>query len=182
MGSRAGAMALRGPQTQVLDLTGYTVLPGLIDAHLHLTGVGLDLAEVDLFKLHSYADVVAKTAAFARTSPDAWILGDGWDQTYGPERRFRPTNRSAPDPSARRAFAPRWTRGSRQCESHAACRRSKSTTDPAGGRIVRDAQGDPTGVFVDNAQDLIYRKVPIRRMSSSFGPRVPRSPNATAGG
>ncbi len=162
VGSRDGAMALRGPQTQVLDLTGYTVLPGLIDAHLHLTGVGLDLAEVDLFKLHSYADVVAKTAAFARTSPDAWILGDGWDQNLWPGRAF-PTHEplSAAVPNRPVALS--------RLDGHAVLANakamqlagvSKSTSDPAGGRIVHDAQGDPTGVFVDNAQDLIYRKVP----------------------
>jgi predicted amidohydrolase YtcJ len=162
VGSRDGAMALRGPKTEMLDLTGYTVLPGLIDAHLHLTAVGLDLAEVDLFKLHSYADVIAKTVAFARTSPDAWILGDGWDQNLWAGKTF-PTHQplSAAIPGRPVALS--------RLDGHAVLANakamqlagvSKSTPDPAGGRIVRDTQGNPTGVFVDNAQALIYDKVP----------------------
>jgi hypothetical protein len=162
VGSLDGAMALRGSQTQLLDLRGKTVLPGLIDAHLHLTGVGLDLAQVDLFKLHSYDDVVARTLAFARTTPDAWVLGDGWDQNLWPGKSF-PTHQalSAAIPDRPVALS--------RVDGHAVLANakameiagvSKTTADPAGGRIVRDANGDPTGVFVDAAQDLIYAKVP----------------------
>ena len=177
VGSRDGAMALRGPRTPVLDLTGYTVLPGLIDAHLHLTAVGLDLVEVDLFKLHSYADVVAKTAAFARTSPDAWILGDGWDQNLWPGKAFpthAPLSAAIPDrPVALSRLDGHAVLANAKAMQLAGV--SKSTPDPAGGRIVRDAQGDPTGVFVDNAQLLIYSKVPgPTRINNSFEPHAPR--------
>jgi hypothetical protein len=138
------------------------VLPGLIDAHLHLTAVGLDLAEVDLFKLYSYADVVAKTVAFARTSPDAWILGDGWDQNLWPRKTFpthEPLSAAIPDrPVALSRLDGHAVLANAKAMQLAGV--SKSTPDPAGGRIVRDAEGNPTGVFVDNAQDLIYRNVP----------------------
>ena len=87
-GSRTGAMALRGPSTEVLDATELCVLPGIIDAHLHLTRLGLDLLRVRLESLTSYEEVVAKVAAFAQASAEAWILGGGWDQNLWPGREF----------------------------------------------------------------------------------------------
>src|SRR5579862_3996976 len=162
VGSVEGAMALRVPQTRLLDLAGYTVLPGLIDAHLHLTNVGLDLAEVDLFKAASFDEVVARTAAFARTVADPWILGDGWDQNLWPGKSF-PTHGALSAAISDRPVA------LSRVDGHAVLANAKamqiagvsaSTPDPKGGRIVRDARGNPTGVFVDAAQDLIYAKVP----------------------
>src|SRR6266566_8336993 len=70
VGSLAGARAFAGPRTKTLDLGGATVLPGLIDAHLHLVGVGAALHEVDLFHVTSFEEIVRRTVAFARNSPD----------------------------------------------------------------------------------------------------------------
>jgi predicted amidohydrolase YtcJ len=162
VGSIDGAMTLRGPNTLVLDLSGRTVLPGLIDAHLHLMGVGLDLVEVDLYKLRSYDEVVARTLAFARKSPDPWILGDGWDQNLWPGKTF-------PTHGALSAALPDRPVALSRVDGHAVLANAKamqlagvsaSTPDPAGGQIVRDAGGNPTGVFLDGAQALIYGKVP----------------------
>jgi hypothetical protein len=162
VGSVAGAMALRGPNTAVLDLSGSTVLPGLIDAHIHLTSVGMDLSQVDVFKLHSYEEVVARTVAFARTSPDAWILGDGWDQNLWPGKTF-PTHEALSAALPDRPVALSRVDGHAVLANAKAMRIAgidKSTHDPAGGRIVRGANGEPTGVFLDAAQGLIYDKVP----------------------
>jgi len=162
VGSLAGAMALHGPATQVLDLRGQTVLPGLTDAHLHLTRVGLDLSEVDLNHLNSFEAVVERTAAYARSSPDAWILGDGWDQNRWPGRAF-------PTQAALSAAIPDRPVALSRVDGHAVLANAramelagidKSTPAPPGGRILRDAQGSPTGVFIDAAQSLIYDKVP----------------------
>jgi predicted amidohydrolase YtcJ len=162
VGSIAGAMALRGAATQVLDASGHTVLPGLIDAHLHLTRVGFNLSEVDLYHSYSFEQVVERTAAFARTSPDPWILGDGWDQNLWQGQRF-PTHAplSAAIPDRPVALS--------RVDGHAVLANAKamaiagvgrSTQDPPGGRIFRDAAGNPTGVFLDSAQALIYSRVP----------------------
>jgi predicted amidohydrolase YtcJ len=162
VGSLEGAMALRGPNTAVVDLSGSTVLPGLIDAHIHLTGVGMDLSQVDVFKLRSYDEVIARTVAFARTSPDAWILGDGWDQNLWPGKAF-------PTHEALSAALPDRPVALSRVDGHAVLANAKamqiagvdkSTPDPAGGKIVRDANGDATGVFLDGAQGIIYDKVP----------------------
>jgi predicted amidohydrolase YtcJ len=162
VGSLEGALALRGASTEMLDLGGQTVLPGLIDAHLHLTSVGLDLGEVVLDGLRSYDEVVARTVAFAHTSPDLWILGDGWDQNLWPGQAF-------PTHGALSAALPDRPVALSRVDGHAVLANAKamelagisaSTPDPNGGRILRDANGAPTGVFIDAAQGLVYRSVP----------------------
>lgn len=163
VGSAAEAMVLRGQNTRVLDLPGRTVLPGLIDAHVHLTGLGQSLRTVDLMGVRSYEEVVARVAARAREMrPGEWIRGRGWNQTLWPDTRF-PTHellsRAVPDNPV--------TLG-RQ-DGHATLANAKAmelagitaqTPDPDGGRIIRNPDGSPTGVFVDNAQGLIGRVVP----------------------
>lgn len=167
-GSRDGALALRGATTEILDLPGRTVLPGLIDAHAHLTYVGLDLSHVSLYKAASFDEIVARTVAFYRASPqlqqmrDVWIQGDGWDQNLWPGKAF-PTHDTL---SA--AFPDRPVVLER-VDGHALLANAKAmqlagvdrrTPDPQGGRILRDANGEPTGVFIDDAQSLIMRVLP----------------------
>ncbi len=161
-GSRDGARAFRGPNTRTLDLGGATVLPGLIDAHLHFTAVGLALHEVDLVHAASFEDVVRRTVAFARTSPDAWIVGDGWDQNLWPGKAF-------PAHDALSAAIPDRPVVLNRIDGHALLANAKamelagitpSVADPPGGRVVRDAHGAPTGVFMDNARDLVTRAIP----------------------
>src|SRR5580704_15693073 len=75
-GDARGALTLKGPQTRVLDLGGRTVIPGMVDAHGHVAGLGSALAIVDLTEASSYDEVVARVAAKARTvAPGAWVTG-----------------------------------------------------------------------------------------------------------
>jgi predicted amidohydrolase YtcJ len=162
VGSVAGAMTLRGPATQVLDLSGATVLPGLIDAHLHLTRVGIDLDQVALYHLRSFEEVVERTAAAARTRSDPWILGDGWDQNLWPGKAF-PTHELLSSAIPDRPVALSRVDGHAvlaNARAMAIAGIDRSTPDPPGGRILRDAHGDPTGIFLDGAQRLIYDQVP----------------------
>ncbi len=161
-GDTDGAMRFRGDATHVLDLPGKTVLPGLIDAHLHLTDVGLTLHEVDLDGVPSLDELIRRTVAFAKTSPDAWILGNGWDQNRWSQRVF-PTHEALSTAIADRPVALDRVDGHAVFVNAKAMKVAgitKATPDPFGGRIVRDASGEPTGVFVDNAMQLIYRVVP----------------------
>ena len=162
VGGAADAMRMRGAGTRVLDLTGKTVLPGLIDAHLHLTDVGLALHEVDLYHVPSVDELIRRTIAFAKSSPDAWIQGEGWDQNLW-------TGKAFPDHRALSAAIPDRAVALDRVDGHALFVNAKAmelagvtkeTPDPSGGRILRDANGEPTGVFVDNATDLIYRVIP----------------------
>jgi len=162
VGSREGVRAYRGARTKSLDLGEATVLPGLIDAHLHFTHVGLALHEVDLVHVASYGEVVRRTVVFAAASPDAWIVGDGWDQNLWPDKAF-------PTHAALRAAIPDRPVVLSRIDGHALLANAKAmalagvgaaTADPSGGRILRDEHGAPTGVFVDNAMALIRRAIP----------------------
>jgi predicted amidohydrolase YtcJ len=162
-GSVREAMALRGPQTRLLELGERTVIPGIVDAHLHLLGLGQALRMVDLVGTRSYDQVIQRVAARAReVRAGEWIRGRGWNQNDWPDTRF-PTNealsRAVPDNPV----------VLERVDGHAILVNARalalagitaSTPDPAGGRIVRNADGSPTGVFVDNAQGLIDRVVP----------------------
>ncbi|HEY0997104.1 MAG TPA: amidohydrolase [Gemmatimonadaceae bacterium] len=159
-GSAREAMALRGSATRMLDLDGRTVIPGMVDAHAHLLGLGEMLRNVDLVGTRSYDEVIARTTARAKTLPaDAWVLGRGWDQNQWGDTRF-PTHdalsRAIPDHPVVLGRID----GHAVLANAAAMRAAgitAATKDPEGGRIVRDAQGNPTGVFVDNAEGLVTR-------------------------
>ncbi|HEV3088764.1 MAG TPA: amidohydrolase [Candidatus Elarobacter sp.] len=161
-GSRAGMRALRGRTTRSLDLGNAVVLPGFIDAHLHFIAVGLALHEVDLAHVTTYEEVVRRTVAFASSSRDPWIVGDGWDQNLWPDKQF-------PNHAALSAAIPDRPVVLHRVDGHALLANAKAmalagvttnTAEPAGGRILRDASGAPTGVFIDNALSLITRAIP----------------------
>jgi predicted amidohydrolase YtcJ len=162
VGSAAGAMALRGPATNVLDVEGRTVLPGLVDAHLHLTHLGLTLEQIDLGRASSFGEAVERTAAAARISGDPWIVGRGWDQNLWPANAFPEHDRlssAIPDrPVVLRRVDGHALVANARAMAIAAV--NESTPDPPGGRILRNAGGTPTGVFIDAAQALIYDHVP----------------------
>lgn len=162
VGSLAATMALRGEATRVLDLAGKTVVPGLIDAHLHLTSLGLSKHEVDLFKVASLDELIRRTAAFAKSSPDPWIRGDGWDQNLWIPQAF-------PSHEALSAALPDRPVALERVDGHALfvnaramhlAGLTKATPDPPGGHIVREADGNPSGVLIDAAAAIVYRVIP----------------------
>ncbi|MFZ0031477.1 MAG: amidohydrolase [Candidatus Cybelea sp.] len=162
VGSAAGALALRGPQTAVLDAGAQTVLPGIVDAHLHLTYLGLKLQQVVLDGSGSYDELIERTTAFAQRSSDEWILGRGWDESFW-------RGSVLPSHEALSAAIPDRPVALARVDGHALLANARavaiagvneSTADPPGGRIVRARDGKPTGIFVDAAIDLIYDKVP----------------------
>lgn len=147
----------------IVDAPGATLLPGLTDAHAHLYGLGLALDIVDLTGTTSLDEVIARTKERAGSlGANEWVLGRGWDQTSWPVKEF-PTAAAV---DAVISDRPVWLT---RVDGHAGLANSAAmrlagitaaTPDPAGGRLIRDAQGNPTGVFVDHAQSLIEAKVP----------------------
>ena len=165
VGDRAGALALTGTNTRTLDLEGRTVIPGMTDAHAHVTGLGQSLLNVDLVGTTSYEQVIAKVVARARNAPKGeWIVGRGWDQNDWGDTRW-PTHealsRAVPDHPV---YLER-VDGHAGLVNALALQKmgvTKATANPSGGSIERDAQGNPAGVFVDNAQELIGRAIPAQ--------------------
>ena len=163
VGSDAEAKALAGPATQVIDLRGATVVPGIVDAHAHLLGLGNMLQRVSLAGSASYEEVIDRVKAWAKdVPPGKWILGRGWDQNRWPTKEF-PTHEALS-----RAF-PNNPVVLTRIDGHALLANAKAmelahvtatTADPSGGRIIRLANGAPSGVFVDNAKNLIERAIP----------------------
>ncbi len=161
-GSEDSASTFAGPATQTLKLNGGLVLPGLIDAHCHLVNLGKSLSELDLKGIRSPREVLSKVQDKQRTTPKgSWIQGRGWDQNIWPTKRF-PTASDLEGTDDNPVYLGR-------VDGHAAwvnqaamalCGITRDTPDPDGGRIIRDSSGSPTGVFVDNAEDLIVSHIP----------------------
>lgn len=152
---------LAGAQTRLVDLGGRTVIPGLIDAHLHFLAYGLSLREIDLMNVPTPEAALAHIAARAAATPAGqWLTGRGWDQVLWPEPLF-PT---AAQLDAVTPHHPAFLR--RKC-GHAGWANSlalklagitRDTPDPAGGAIERDpATGAPTGILLERAMELIFQ-------------------------
>ena len=146
----------------VIDGKGKTLIPGLIDSHGHILSYGLSLLQADLVNTTSAQDAVNKTLNYAKNNTQlTWIQGRGWNQTQWPSNAF-PTAASLdkyfPD-------QPVWLA---RVDGHAGWANSKAmavagitkdTLSPDGGEIIKDKNGMPTGVFIDNAMDLINQSI-----------------------
>lgn len=163
VGDATGARTLIGPNTQTLDLDGRTVIPGMTDAHAHVAGLGQSLRSVNLVGTRSYDEVIARVVERARTTPAGeWVIGRGWDQNNWGDTRW-PTHdalsRAVPDHPVYLT----------RVDGHAGLANklamekagvTRAAQDPTGGAIERTAAGDPSGVFIDNAQGLVGRAIP----------------------
>lgn len=151
------------PAANTIAVLNGTILPGLTDAHAHLYGLGVALDVVDLTGTQSYDEVIARVKQrAATTAPGEWITGRGWDQNDWPVQEFpafAPLDAAVPDHPV---FVTR-VDGHAALANSAAMRAAgitAATKDPDGGKIVRDANGNPTGVFIDAATDLVENAMP----------------------
>jgi predicted amidohydrolase YtcJ len=163
VGSASEAMVLAGPATRVVDLHGATVIPGMMDPHAHLLDMGLGLERADLRGAASFDEVIARVVARSRAVPvGSWVRGWGWDQNLWPGGHF-PTHEALDRAIGDRAVVLDRIDGHAvlaNAVAMSAAHIDRNTPDPSGGKILRDAAGDPTGVFVDNAVGLVYRAEP----------------------
>lgn len=162
IGSTSAMREFIGPQTRVVQLAGRPVYPGFTDGHMHLSGYGKALNQVDLVGTTSAADVAARAAAYAQSLPSgAWLLGRGWDQNDWAVQEF-PTQHELSAALPDRPAVLRRVDGHAVLANAAAMAAAgidAETQAPDGGRILRDADGMPTGVFIDNAMELVNRAV-----------------------
>ncbi|AKU23800.1 amidohydrolase [Massilia sp. NR 4-1] len=160
-GTREVAAKAKGYQR--VDLQGKTVLPGLIDAHGHVFGLGYIASGVELYSSTSLDGALKTVQAFAEANPQrSWLVGNGWNQEIWKLGRF-PTAAELDGATGERPAM------LRRVDGHAAWVNSKAlqlagitrdTKDPAGGKIERDADGNATGILVDNAMELMDGVVP----------------------
>jgi predicted amidohydrolase YtcJ len=184
VGSTAAIDALADPRTRRVDLAGRAATPGLLDAHAHFSPSQfnrLDALDLSFPGVESIRDVQARVARRAQeTAPGGWIQGRGWDEGKLAERR-RITARDLDEVVPDRPVWLSHTMGHYGVANGAALRLAKiqrGTSDPPGGTIDRDPDGDPTGVLKETAQELVSALIPpltsadiersIREMTRAF--------------
>jgi len=153
----------KAPGARQVDVQGKTVLPGLIDAHGHVFGLGQMLTQLDLSQTTSLQGALTAIGDYARANPgQGWLRGRGWNQENWKLGRF-PT---ALEADAAVSDRPVWFE---RVDGHAGWANSRAlaaagitdkTPDPAGGKIMRDANGKATGVLVDAAKELVEKVLP----------------------
>ena len=147
-----------------VDLGGATVLPGLIDAHGHMVGLGaLGSGVMDLRGTTSYDAVIGMVKQRAdQLPPGAWVIGRGWDHESWPEKELPHHTRLSEAVPENPVWLAR-VDGHAGLANAAAMRAAgidERTVSPQGGEVLRDESGRPTGVFVDAAEELVGRAVP----------------------
>ena len=160
---KAADLAGKSGGAKTVDGQGKTLLPGLIDAHGHVINLGFNKLRVDLADTTTLAEALQRVKQYAAQHPGTtWLRGGGWNQVIWKLGRF-PT---AAELDSAVADRPVWLR---RVDGHAGWANTlamkqagitRDTRDPAGGRIERDAKGEPTGVLVDGAMALITDKMP----------------------
>ncbi len=163
VGDNRGARTFIGSNTQQMDLDGKTVIPGMVDAHGHLANLGQRLKGVDLVGTKSYDEVIQRVVERAKVTPAGqWIRGRGWDQNDWADTRF-------PSNEALSKAVPNHPVYLTRVDGHAGLVNARAiqlagvtaaTKDPDGGRFIRDAAGNPTGVLIDAAQGIVSSKIP----------------------
>ena len=163
IGSDADTKSLIGQKTRVIDAKGKLVIPGFNDAHVHFMGTGEQLSSVDLRDAKTPEEFVRRIKEFAAKLPKGrWIQGGQWDH-----ENWTPNN--LPTAAMIDAVSPDNPVFINRLDGHMALANSlamklagvnKDTKDVAGGMVVRDAQGNPAGVFKDSAMGIIGKAIP----------------------
>ena len=151
------------PNATLRKGNGKTMLPGLIDAHGHISSLGYALLSIDVRGLQSAAEVAANVAAYAAKNPNlSWIKGRGWNQVLWPGKQFP----NMADLDAQISDRPVWLE---RIDGHAGWANKKAmdlagitreTVSPPGGEIILDQQGEPSGILIDNAMRLVMDIIP----------------------
>ena len=163
VGGKREVLAAAGADAVVEIFADSVIVPGLVDAHGHLASLGRSLSTISFLSVTSEEAAIARVkAAPASAYQGEWLMGRGWDQNDWAGARF-PTKASLD------TLHPTTPVFLSRIDGHAAWVNSEAlrragitaaTKDPPGGRIVRDEKGEPTGVLIDNAMDVVAAKIP----------------------
>ncbi|GAA63639.1 hypothetical protein P20311_1429 [Pseudoalteromonas sp. BSi20311] len=155
------------PGATLIDAEGKTLLPGLIDAHGHVIGLGNNLSQLDVRGAKSVDEITAKLSEFAKDK-EGWIIGRGWNQELWSNTRFPTAADLDKVVNDRPVILSR-------VDSHAIWVNSKAlelaninadTLSPTGGEIIKDEFGKPTGIFIDKAETLVTQHMPATSAQS----------------
>ena len=159
----ATALRKKYPNARLVDGHGKTLLPGLIDAHGHVFDLGFEAVEIQLFDTHSLEEAQARIRAYAAANLQrTWLLGDGWNQVTWQLGRFPLASELDAAVADRPVVLSRVDGHAKWLNTKAlrAAGITRNTSDPPGGRIERDAAGNPSGVLVDKAMLLVEKIIP----------------------
>ena len=163
VGSSGAARRFVSPTTKVIDLRGATVLPGLTDAHMHLSGVGEREMTLNLEGTKSLEEFQARVKTRVdQARPGQWVTGRGWIETFWKPPVF-PTRQDLDRIAPNNPVVLQRADGHASVANSAALRLAGITRDtrpPSGGAINKDGSGEPTGMLIDRAQGLVGRLVP----------------------
>jgi predicted amidohydrolase YtcJ len=163
VGSKPEIDSWRGPQTEVIDAGGKLLLPGFNDAHLHFIQGGAQLDQVALTDASTPQEFAKRIAAqVSKTPKGEWVLGGRWDETKWPDPQLPTRQLVDPVTGDTPIFVERYD-GHQALANSAAMKLAgvnAKTPDVPGGVIMRDGSGNPTGIFKDAAQELIYKAIP----------------------
>jgi len=151
------------PAARIIDGRGKTLLPGLIDAHGHVLDLGFENVRIQLSSTGSLPAAQDRIRVYAKSNPDrTWLLGDGWNQVKWKLGRFPLATELDAVVADRPVVLDRVDGHAQWLNTQAlhAAGITRETKDPVGGRIERDANGNPNGVLIDKAMDLMERVVP----------------------
>ncbi len=174
VGSQSDANAFKGNSTQMIDLNGYTMTPGFIESHGHLMGLGHSELSLNLMGVKNYDEMVELVAeAVAKVAPGEWILGRGWHQSKW-DKQPDELVKGFQTHEKLSAVSPNNPVYLRHASGHAGFANAKAMEIAGvnqlsvekmdrkieGGEIIKDEHGNPTGIFSERAQSLIYKYIP----------------------
>lgn len=174
VGTSEEIQAYVGESTEVIDLQGKTMTPGLIESHAHLMGIGYNKLEIDLMYVKTYDELIEKVAeAAAKAKPGDWITGRGWHQdkwlqmpdktvkgfqTHDALSEVTPNNPVyLAHASGHASFV---NKKAMELAGITPLRSEKPTQEVEGGEVLRDELGNPTGVLVERASALVSKLIP----------------------
>lgn len=163
VGDNRGVEKVKGPNTQVIDLGGHFVMPGFNDAHVHLGSGGFEKLNVDLVGTKSLDEMKARIAARTKTAgAGEWVVGRGWDHTLWAVQET-PTRADIDAVTGDHPAIFNRVDGHIAIANSAALKAAgitAATADPHGGKIDRDAKGEPTGILRETAMGAVFSKIP----------------------
>ena len=164
VGTNAAIKLLQGAQTQVIDLAGKTVVPGMIDTHAHFKAAGLAEYVVNMSRAKTVPEALNAIKAFAaKKKPGEWIIGGAWHPpSQLAEKRYltrQEIDSAAPDNPVYLRTVGHFSMANTLALQNVGV--DKRTADPGGGSFERDASGELTGVLVETAIDRVEKAVPV---------------------